>query len=266
VELQPHRAQHVGEGVRGSVQQRVHVHGGVAEQRRGAGGARGRGEFGSDGAGGVWKTTNFGDTWSPSETGYPAAWNAWELVVQPSSPESVDISASANTGSSPAGILKSVDGGATWVQQGNNATFRTMAGDDDDLGTLYGIEAFNNSRPRRSVDEGVSFQRFDTGFISTAGGRDVVYGGYVNGVRRLYIAMGEGGFATDLDPVSRTCTNDYNDDGDVGTDADIEAFFACLAGNCCATCPSDADFNGDGDVGTDEDIESFFRVLAGGAC
>jgi hypothetical protein len=58
---------------------------------------------------------------------------------------------------------------------------------------------------------------------------------------------------------------DFNGDGDVGTDQDIEAFFACLAGNCCTTCGA-ADFNGDGDVGTDQDIEAFFRVLAGGTC
>ena len=58
---------------------------------------------------------------------------------------------------------------------------------------------------------------------------------------------------------------DFNGDGDIGTDQDIEAFFACLAGTCCPTCGS-ADFNGDGDIGTDADIESFFRVLAGGAC
>jgi hypothetical protein len=35
--------------------------------------------------------------------------------------------------------------------------------------------------------------------------------------------------------------------------------------NCVGTCGS-ADFNGDGDVGTDADIEAFFRVLAGGHC
>jgi hypothetical protein len=58
---------------------------------------------------------------------------------------------------------------------------------------------------------------------------------------------------------------DFDNDGDAGTDADIEAFFACLAGNCCPACGS-ADFNADGDVGTDADIESFFRVLAGQAC
>ncbi len=58
---------------------------------------------------------------------------------------------------------------------------------------------------------------------------------------------------------------DFNNDGNIGTDSDIEAFFACLAGSCCPTCGS-ADFNGDGDPGTDADIDSFFRVLGGGPC
>jgi hypothetical protein len=58
---------------------------------------------------------------------------------------------------------------------------------------------------------------------------------------------------------------DFNGDGDVGTDADIEAFFACLSGDCCPTCGS-ADFDDNGDTGTDADIEAFFRVLAGGTC
>lgn len=66
-------------------------------------------------------------------------------------------------------------------------------------------------------------------------------------------------------PPGGGCTSDFNGDGDERTDADIEAFFACIAGNCCATCGS-ADFNGDGDTATDADIESFFRVLAGGTC
>jgi hypothetical protein len=60
---------------------------------------------------------------------------------------------------------------------------------------------------------------------------------------------------------------DFNCDGDIGTDLDIEAFFSCLAGNCPAfPCMNNADFNGDGDIGTDADIEAFFRVLAGGNC
>jgi len=58
---------------------------------------------------------------------------------------------------------------------------------------------------------------------------------------------------------------DFDGDGSDGTEQDIEAFFACLAGRCCALCGS-ADFNSDGDTGTDQDIEAFFRVLAGGAC
>jgi hypothetical protein len=60
---------------------------------------------------------------------------------------------------------------------------------------------------------------------------------------------------------------DFNCDGDSATDADIEAFFACIAGNCPPPpCTSTADFNGDGDSATDADIEAFFRVLAGGTC
>jgi hypothetical protein len=67
-------------------------------------------------------------------------------------------------------------------------------------------------------------------------------------------------------PVALQCgTSDFNNDGDSGTDADIEAFFGCLAGDCCPTCQT-SDFNGDGDFGTDADIEAFFRVLAGGNC
>ena len=62
----------------------------------------------------------------------------------------------------------------------------------------------------------------------------------------------------------RTCTPDFDGDGAPATDADIEAFFLCLAGTCCPRCT--ADFNADGDIGTDADIEAFFRVLAGGNC
>ncbi len=70
------------------------------------------------------------------------------------------------------------------------------------------------------------------------------------------------GFIIDLGPCGSA---DFNHDGSEGTDADIEAFFSCLAGNCCPLCDS-ADFNYDGDAGTDQDIEAFFRVLSGGNC
>jgi hypothetical protein len=72
----------------------------------------------------------------------------------------------------------------------------------------------------------------------------------------------EPGYVVEL---NRCGSADFNHDGDSGTDADIEAFFRCLAGSCCPLCDT-ADFDGDGDPGTDADIASFFRVLAGGAC
>jgi hypothetical protein len=58
---------------------------------------------------------------------------------------------------------------------------------------------------------------------------------------------------------------DFNGDGSLGTDADIEAFFTCLAGACCPTCGS-PDFDADGNVGTSDDIEAFFSVLSGRPC
>ena len=75
------------------------------------------------------------------------------------------------------------------------------------------------------------------------------------------------GVKAPLTPPSQCGNSDFNGDGDFGTDQDIEAFFACLGGNCCQTCwQGGADFNGDGDFGTDQDIEAFFRVLGGGNC
>jgi hypothetical protein len=68
-------------------------------------------------------------------------------------------------------------------------------------------------------------------------------------------------------PTCNPAAADFNGDGDTGTDQDIEAFFACLAGNCCATCcPCGGDINNDGDFGTDQDIEAFFQCLAGNCC
>lgn len=54
---------------------------------------------------------------------------------------------------------------------------------------------------------------------------------------------------------------DFNGDGDLGTDSDIEAFWKCLSGDCGAH--GTADFNNDGDMGTDADIAAFYRALAG---
>jgi hypothetical protein len=74
-------------------------------------------------------------------------------------------------------------------------------------------------------------------------------------------------YVGNITPAGFCGSADFNCDGDVGTDADIESFFACVAGNCPQPpCMSTGDFNGDGDVGTDADIEAFFRVLAGGTC
>jgi hypothetical protein len=84
----------------------------------------------------------------------------------------------------------------------------------------------------------------------------------------LRVVIGNGcASAASPGAVLRFTSADFDCDGDVGTDHDIEAFFACVAGNCPAPpCSSHADFDGDGDTGTDQDIEAFFRSLGGGGC
>jgi len=94
------------------------------------------------------------------------------------------------------------------------------------------------------------------------------------GARRLFLGTSDGtGWFNNVGVFQATVragtcgSTDFDGDGDEGTDADIEAFFAVLAGGACptGTCGS-ADFDGDGDEGTDADIEALFRVLAGGRC
>jgi formylglycine-generating enzyme len=106
---------------------------------------------------------------------------------------------------------------------------------------------------------------------SPFGGRPLDFGYPGNWVMRAVPAPAIAPQDANHDGIPDDCTPcgsaDFNCDGDVGTDADIEAFFACLAGSCPnLPCSSTADFNGDGDVGTDADIEAFFRVLGGSAC
>jgi hypothetical protein len=81
------------------------------------------------------------------------------------------------------------------------------------------------------------------------------------------ITVHDPGRAVVLMPLARVrvwqCVTDFNGDGDYGTDADIEAFFACLAGNCCELCLT-ADIDWNGDTGTDADIEAFFFYMLQG--
>jgi hypothetical protein len=142
---------------------------------------------------------------------------------------------------------------------------RAFVGETTGGGELLGFDVSNPAQPQlvaTSHDGGASdvlavgviiFSTYVGGSTAITGGSASPTGGLL--IRQL------------VEPPPPCGTADFNCDGDVGTDADIEAFFSCLAGACpAAPCANSADFNGDGDVGTDADIEAFFRVLAGGTC
>jgi uncharacterized membrane protein len=115
-----------------------------------------------------------------------------------------------------------------------------------------GAVDLNTYLPATGID--LTGWRLDEATAVSSDGFTVAGNGTHNGVQEGFVVV-----------LSRCGWADFNHDGDSATDADIEAFFACLAGNCCARCDS-ADFDGDGSAGNDADIEAFFRVLAGGAC
>jgi hypothetical protein len=117
----------------------------------------------------------------------------------------------------------------------------------------------------------VNWYTFDGGSGTSSGGVLVVRGTAGQPDAGTVMTGGifavTGGFWAGIGVASGCGSADFNCDGDVGTDADITAYFACLSGICPpAPCGGRADFDGDGCVGTDADIEAFFRVLSGGAC
>jgi hypothetical protein len=167
-----------------------------------------------------------------------------------------------------------------------NSSGNLVAQNDDDGGGALSILSFGNAGPRAPQD--------GTSLPFTGQNGTLPIGDYYLGVGlfnttelntsatdgRFHIRSASGSslpvtlnFYTNIEACGNPCPGnacgdqDFNGDGDFGTDQDIEAFFACLGGTCCPTCfCQGSDFNGDGDFGTDQDIEAFFRVLAGGNC
>jgi hypothetical protein len=144
----------------------------------------------------------------------------------------------------------------TWMDNTNHGyTYAARANDEGSVGWNEQVTSTYQGLTNR-MTSALSTQGFCIVAVGAAGsGSQDIQGIRLNGDGSLG------------NPVSHCGTADFNCDGDVGTDADIESFFACLAGTCPgAPCANTADFNADGDIGTDADIEAFFRVLGGGTC
>ncbi|MFT3684463.1 MAG: GC-type dockerin domain-anchored protein [Phycisphaerales bacterium] len=171
--------------------------------------------FENGGAGGIFRTTDSGQTWARSESGYPFGWHAWTLSSRPSEPNTLYTSSSQSTFSSINNrIFKSTDGGLTWVDQGNGIDtppFRQMIVDPAAPGVIYGADLFSNN-VYRSTDDGATFQIFSDGLIGQGGGAAFAYGGTF---RKLYYGTSAGAFATALEPVTPACAADLGSVGGV---------------------------------------------------
>jgi hypothetical protein len=183
---------------------------------------------------------------------------------------------------SPSGVLRWRDGewtsigpigvdigvGADFVEfDDGRGTSLLLSGMLTIEGTRADVAKFHNGTWERfATDNGIAYYDRRRLATFTHTGRSALFhgGGFTSITDTAGLVISAGYLSAYL-ACPRTCSPDFDGDGTPATDDDIAAFFACLAGNCCAPCGS-PDFNNDGDAGTDQDIESFFRLLVGGAC
>jgi hypothetical protein len=139
---------------------------------------------------------------------------------------------------------------------------RTITTGSGGYGGRLSIEIANPNALR----VGDSVQLFNSGTFAMAGNFPSITVPNIGGGRAVQVSAEPYQVLLTIVAGGEPCwPPDFDGDGSAGTEEDIEAFFACLAGRCCTLCGS-VDFNSDGDFGTDQDIEAFFRVLAGGTC
>jgi len=214
-----------------------------------------------------------------------------DLVQEPSNPQQFDILAASGVPSTmagfsrPAGISNPGQGGAgsgyggTQVGVAGSKNLQQIGGAQNICGVSGGSIGQD-----LQVDAGVGHQTGGQLIASGSFAAPCTRGTYVvslsNGFATVLLSVGSGsppapslvsaadvalGSSISFTVVDGCDSADFDGDGDTGTDLDIEAFFACIGGNCCLMC-GDADFNNDCDVGNDTDIEAFFRILGGQPC
>ncbi len=133
-----------------------------------------------DAAIGLFRTTNGGTSWAPSNTGMLTDKNILSLVVNRLNPNTVYAGTSFAGGVGPCYVYKSYDGGATWT---NSSTgFGTTTTDNDpvrglsmstiDTVTILAGRFFNstNGGPWLSTNGGTSWTQIAGGITPTAPG------------------------------------------------------------------------------------------------
>ncbi len=178
----------------------------------------------------VLASSDFGATFSVIKTGNPGwARTTRELMVHPTLPQTVYL---AGAGFGAPQVLRSVNMGATWeaLDAGLPDVPVNVVGVDtrSRVPTLY---AGTDAGLYVTSSDGAAWRR-------VAGVPSVPVVDIVLETSRLRMVLGTQGRGAWSVAAPSYCSADFNNDGDVGTDQDIDAFFACLAGNCCRQCGS----------------------------
>jgi len=149
----------------------------------------------ASGMGGVYRSSDGGDSWSTLSTGLPADTSAAGIAISPGAPSWIYAPVGITT-TPVGGVVVSRDGGETWALETNGLSagpLRCAAVDPRDRETAYVGSV--DAGVFRSVDGGRSWQPFSAGLSSLT-----VYSLAVDAGGRVYAGTGDGVFA--IDPVS----------------------------------------------------------------
>jgi hypothetical protein len=113
-------------------------------------------------AGGIYKTTNSGGSWSADNGGLGVATSFWALAIDPATPSTL------YAGSQYTGAFKSADGGASWNAasaglSGGGLTLRALAIDPLTPSTLYA--GTSGGGVYQSTNSAGSWNAINTGFL-----------------------------------------------------------------------------------------------------
>ena len=116
---------------------------------------------GTDGLGGLYRSTDSGATWQPASSGMPAGAWVTSLVAEPAHPSHILVSVRySGRNQSPAYIFRSTDGGLTW-KSSSSGVHVTSAGDSAVLNLAWSginlLAATTHDGLYRSTDAGITW-------------------------------------------------------------------------------------------------------------
>ncbi len=149
--------------------------------------------------GGMLRSADGGDTWSPALTGLPAFFRSPKLCASPTDPDTFALA--GWTSFSGSALYRTVNGGQSWAASGwTGALFTQDLACDRHNGQALYLAVFGTTPLLRSLNQGAGFDPFSSGLVGAGTPRVLYVGG--DPFPRLWLAASTGSWVTELgDPL-----------------------------------------------------------------